>query len=240
MRIRIIFPGVNPNFHTIADIKHLIREDVEIDVAHTDIGPYSISSRSEEAFAVPGTLQKIVAAEREGIDAVVIDCMGDPGVAQGRELVKIPVIGPSQAAMHVASILGERFAVITMAEAVNPLVWQQAKMYRLERNLCAALSIDIPPDELSKDILLTSKLIYQQSLRAIRERGADTIIFGCCGMLGCQDIVKEKLLQDGINVPIIDPLPLAINYAEMLLRNKLSHSKRAYGTSSLKSYVGFE
>jgi allantoin racemase len=70
--------------------------------------------------------------------------MGDLGVEQGRELVQIPVIGPSRTAMHIASTLGDRFAVITMAEAVNPLIRQQAKLYNLESRLAVALSIEIP------------------------------------------------------------------------------------------------
>lgn len=30
-------------------------------------------------MSVPDTILRIVEAERDGVDAVVIDCMGDPG-----------------------------------------------------------------------------------------------------------------------------------------------------------------
>jgi allantoin racemase len=240
MRIRIIFPGLNANFHTKQDIKFLEHDDIHIDIVHSDVGPDSISSRAEEVLAIPGTLQKIVAAEKAGIDAVVIDCMGDPGVAQGRELVSIPVVGPSQTAMSVAATLGDRFAVITMAEAVNPLVRQQARAYFLEEKLCATLSVEIPPKELKCNLELTADAIYHQAKVAIKNYGADTIIFGCCGMLGCQENVKARLLKEGLNVQIIDPLPLAVYFAEMLIRSHLSQSKKAYGHTSLKSYPGLE
>ena len=129
--IRVIFPGTKVDFHTQEDLNKINLPDCNIDIVSAKGGPETISSRYEEVLAIPGTLERIVQAENEGVHAVVIDCMGDPGVEQGRELVQIPIIGPSRTAMHIASTLGNRFAVITMAEAVNPLVRQQARFYNL-------------------------------------------------------------------------------------------------------------
>ena len=47
---------------------------------------------------------KVRAAEAEGMDAVIIDCMADPGLDPARELASIPIIGPAQAAMHLAAL----------------------------------------------------------------------------------------------------------------------------------------
>lgn len=234
MKIRIISPVTNTEFHTMANIKELIRPDVDVDIVNISEGPYYISSRTDEALSVPGTLHHIVLAEKEGVDAVVIDCMGDPGVPQGREVVSIPVIGPSQCSMHVASTLGEKFAVITMSEKVNPLVRQQAKIFNLDAQLCASLSIDILPQHLMKNQELTSQLIYEKSLIAIKKYDADVIILGCCGMLGLQNDLQNHLMSDNIVIPVIDPLPLAVNYSEMLIRNKLTHSKKTYGRIEFK------
>ncbi len=71
------------------------------------------------------------------------------------------------------------------------------------------------------------------------EDGADTIIFGCTGMLGCADAVHEGLLKDGLDVPVIDPVPTAVNVAAALVRSRLAHSKRAYRRPPNKAVVGY-
>jgi Asp/Glu/hydantoin racemase len=47
----------------------------------------------------------VVQAEREGFDAVVINCAADPVVAIAKSLVSIPVTGPMEAALHEAEHL---------------------------------------------------------------------------------------------------------------------------------------
>ncbi|MCP4321048.1 MAG: hydrogenase expression protein HupH, partial [Alteromonadales bacterium] len=44
------------------------------------------------------TIKQAIKAERAGADAIIIDCMGDPGLNACREAVSIPVIGPCQTA----------------------------------------------------------------------------------------------------------------------------------------------
>lgn len=234
--IRIVFPGTSTDFHTQEHLDQIRPSDVTLDIVSARIGPHTIASRYEEAVAIPGTIEQIVLAEQSGVDAVVIDCMGDPGVEQGRELVSIPVIGPSRVAMHVAGILGERFAVITMAEAVNPLVYQQARLYQIERKLACALSIEIPPEKLQNSPSVTLDAICLKSLQAIEVYKADTIIFGCCGMMGLAEKTKLFLQDRGFNVPVLDPLPLAVEFARAMVVSKLSHSKQFYGTSLYKKW----
>lgn len=240
IRIRLIFPGVNTNLYSSASLNYFKSREFEVEIAYSQAGPATIASRYEGAIAIPGVLQQISLAEKEGADAVVVDCMGDPGVEEGRELVHIPVIGPSQTAMHVASTLGERFAVITMTDSVNPLVRQHARLRHLEARLAAVLSIGIPPALLQQDATKTIAAIYENAIQAISEYGADTIIFGCTGMMGCAENVREYLLKKGYDIPVIDPTPLAIHYAKMLVELKLSHSKQLYGQQTLKSFFGYE
>lgn len=59
-------------------------------------------------MAAPFVIKKAEWAEKQGYDAVVISCMGDPGLKGAREAVSIPVIGPGEAARQIAPILGEK------------------------------------------------------------------------------------------------------------------------------------
>ena len=65
------------------------------------------------------------------------------------------------------------------------------------------------------------------------------IIFGCTGMLGCADALKNKLLEKGYDVPVIDPIPLAVQTAYTCAKLKLSQSKHSYPMPPEKGMVGF-
>ena len=52
--------------------------------------------------------------------------------------------------------------------------------------------------------------------------------------------IENKLKEDGYNVPVIDPIPLAVNSAYVLAKLKLSQSKKCYPYPPEKGMVGFE
>jgi allantoin racemase len=107
MRFRVIVPVTTKEFVTATWPQYAAaaRPDTEISVVGLDRGPASLESDYEDALAVPGILARVRAAEAEGMDAVIIDCMADPGLSPARELASIPIVGPAQAAMHLAAVL---------------------------------------------------------------------------------------------------------------------------------------
>ena len=101
MKIRIIIPITSRNFaiKMSAGYAEIARPDTAISVVCLDKGPASLESQYEDAVAVPQVVLRTVDAEREGADAVIIDCMNDPGLQAAREAVSIPVVGPAQSSM---------------------------------------------------------------------------------------------------------------------------------------------
>ena len=61
-------------------------------------------------------VQRMVEAEAEGVDAIMVACSGDPGVIEARTLVDIPVIGPMEAAIHLAAQFGKKIGVVTVQD----------------------------------------------------------------------------------------------------------------------------
>ena len=122
MKIRVIVPVTTKEFAATTGPQYTAaaRPDAEISVVGLDRGPASLESDYEDALAVPDILAKVRVAEAEGMDAVIIDCMADPGLSPARELASIPVVGPAQTAMHLAAVLAHRFSVLTVF-SVKPL-----------------------------------------------------------------------------------------------------------------------
>ena len=77
--IRLVCPITSQGFRRLEDLKAAEGPGFEISLSQIEAGPASIECEFDEMLAVPDTVAKIIQAEREGADAVVIDCMGDPG-----------------------------------------------------------------------------------------------------------------------------------------------------------------
>jgi allantoin racemase len=241
MKFRVIVPVTTKEFVTATWPQYAAaaRPDAEISVVGLDRGPASLESDYEDALAVPGILARVRAAEAEGTDAVIIDCMVDPGLAPARELASIPIVGPAQAAMHLAAILAHRFSVLTVLERDIPLIDRLARLYGLKGNLASVRPVNIPVLELDRDRERLMGALVEQSARAVVEDGAHILLFDCTGMRGLAQQVEQALAERGCTVPVIDPPAVAVKLAEGLVDMGLAHSKRTYPLPPDKEIVGY-
>jgi len=76
--------------------KHLIRvchPETSIHVCKNEVGPAAIESQGEHEEAAVEIVKQAVRLEKEGYQAVIPWCGGDPGLITCREAVRIPVVG---------------------------------------------------------------------------------------------------------------------------------------------------
>ena len=239
VHVRVIVPITTRGFRRPEALKAL--ESPGVIVSHTEIdtGPGSIECEFEAALAAPGTVAKIIEAEREGVDAVVIDCMGDPGLRPARETVAIPVLGPGQTGMLVAAMLGHTFSVVTVLRRLRPSFENTAALAGLSSKLASVRAVDIPVLALEADLERTQAMLVEEAVKAVERDGAEAILFGCTGLLGCAAAVREGLLARGIDVPVIDPIPNAVAIAAAMARLGLAQSKLTYPMPPAKEIVGY-
>jgi allantoin racemase len=238
--IQLITPIITRGIRTTDDVAPYLRDDLEIRHSLLDQGPASIECEFDEALSVPDTIRKAIVAEQTGANAIIIDCMGDPGLHACREAVSIPVLGPCQTAMHVASMLGHRFSFVTVLDRLRPLIDNLAATYGLSGNYASFQAIDIPVLELVHDQEKLNASLAAKALAAIEEDHADYVILGCTGFLGCAGAIRSALLEADRDVPVIDPIPLAVHMADALVKSGLSQSRLAYPPPSVKQIVGFD
>ncbi len=242
MKIRVIAPVTTQTFvaDTVEVYREAARPDTEISVVGLDRGPASIESDYEEALAVPDVLAKARAAEKEGMDAVVIDCMADPGVDAARELLTIPVVGPAQASMHLAAMLAHKFSLIGIMERDIPIFHRLFVKFGLEGKVASVRVVNIPVLELDGDPARLTEAVVEASLQAVKEDGAHVVVLGCTGMKGVARTASEELAARGYAVPIINPSVVALKLAESLVDMGLAHSKRTYPPPPPKEIVGYD
>lgn len=223
MRIKIINPNTTWSMTEKigACARAVARPGTEIIAVSPAMGPASIESHYDEALAVPGLLQEIAVGEQAGVDAYVIACFGDPGLKAARELARGPVVGIAEAAMHMASLVGSRFSVVTTLARTTGQAWHLAEAYGMARFCAKVRACELPVLELEQPGSQARERITDECRRALAEDGCDTLVLGCAGMA---DLCEH--LSGVLGVPVIDGVAAATTLAESLVALRLSTSKR--------------
>jgi allantoin racemase len=206
--------------------------ETEIDTVGIDRGPSSIESRYDEIFSIPEIVKRVKEAEAEGVDACVINCFGDPGVRASREAVNIPVMGPCESSLLIASSLCDRFSVVTVLKSVGGLIRENAKISGVSEKIVSIRAVDIPVLDLQQDKEKTAVALYEEGKKALEEDGAEVLVLGGTCMTGMAERLSKEL-----GVKVIDSLPTAVKLAETLVSLKLTHSKIAFPTPADKVRV---
>lgn len=227
VHIRIVTPVVPTGLTSQSDFDGILSSEDRLDFVELSAGPDSIESAFDAVHAAPGTVARVIEAEAEGADAVVLDCMEDPGLAAAREAVSIPVLGPGQTTMALAAMLGHRYSILSVNALHRSHFEAAARLHGLDGKYASTRSVGIPVAELSDAPRLKAAL-FGAACTALEQDDADTLILGCTGMLGAADALRADLLAMGWDVPVLDPIPVTVRVARALAISGLAQSKRAY------------
>lgn len=241
VHVRVLVPVTASGPRNAEDLAGLGGPGVSLSCAFIAEGPPSIESRFDEAFSVPGMIKLALEAEQDGVDALVIDCMGDPGLGALREAVAIPVLGVAQTAMSVAALLAQRFGVVTVLDRTTTMVNELVDLYGHQRHYVGCLPIGVPVLQIHDDLPKVRSNLAEAALRLVEERGAAAIVLGCTGFLGCVEAIDHRLREAGYHIPVIDPVPTAISMAAALVELGLSQSRISYPAFERdKAFTGYD
>lgn len=242
MKIRAVTPIITEAFGPmiVEEFSRVAGPETEISNVFLRSGPASVESAYDEALAIPDVIARAREAEAQGMDAVIINCFGDPGLDAAREVVSIPVVGPCEASMHVAAMLGHKFSVITVLERLIPELELHAQKYGVAGKLASARSVDLPVLDLEKGREQFVGRMVERAIEAVEEDGAHVIVLGCTGLAGLAEQVRAGLLERSHHIPVIDPAATALKVAEALVGAGLTHSKRTYPPPPEKEIVGYD
>jgi len=162
-------------------------------------------------------IHNVLDAGRSGVDGAMVACSGDPGITEARTLVDIPVVGPWEATLHLASSYAYRFGVVTVEDrawgetchsliAKNGLLDRCAGVERIETPSAKAFTEGFAqPDFVVEDIVnQANKLV---------ERGAGAIVIGSAGLSTLAASAGLTQLEGGI--PVFETLSVGLKTLEL-------------------------
>ena len=235
MPVRIVYQLTSPMDRTLGPQEVLRRQSVlrdyaakgiEVVAEPTATGPAAIESARDAALVVPELIRLAPLAEERGFDAMIIGCFSDPGIDALRELLRIPVIGPGAASLHLAAQLGTRISVLTPAGRGLGRVAARMRALGLGDLLVSIRGIGLSVMELARQEPGALDKASKAAAVAVEQDQADVLVLGCMSMAFLPGICE--ILSERAGVPIINPVIAALKTAEMIAGMKLSHSKIAY------------
>jgi len=182
MRIRLIIPITGLTGEGVEERLSYLREiadpGTEVEAVQVEVGPPAIESEADAVLAGPDVLRLVKEAERDGVDAAIIWCGGDPALAAARELVDMSVIGPGESMSALSMVLG--------------------------RKPCRVVP-EIPVLEMRKDLDRTVEALREEITERIERREGDVFVLGCLALWGLGKRFRESLgvpILDGAEVSL--------------------------------------
>ncbi|MGW0760074.1 aspartate/glutamate racemase family protein [Streptomyces sp. NPDC002814] len=173
-------------------------------------GPESAEGWLDSYLSAAAVLDTLRTYEGPAYDAVVLAGFGEHGREGVRELVDVPVVDITEAAAHLACLLGRRYGVVTTLERSRGQIEDSLETAGVGRNCAAVVGTGLSVLDLG-DAERTEAAFLTAAERACAA-GAEVLVLGCAGMTGLQRAVGEKL-----GIPVVDGVGAAVKLAESLV-----------------------
>jgi allantoin racemase len=207
---------INPNSTAamtqgIVDVARATRPDLDITGWTNTQGPPAIQGPQDGDAAIAGILGLLPAARAAQMDAIIIACFDDTGLAQMRAAGHCPVIGIGQAAYHMAALLGQRFSVVTTLDVSVPVIAENLRGYGFDGQCSRIRASGLGVLEVEAAGATAMQRLSDELMEAEKTDGVTAAILGCAGMAPLR-----ARLQARSGLHLIDGVASAAGFAVAL------------------------
>ena len=240
------------------NVRHLL-ENVEWELHRGPLATYGdwpVETREEFTLVAAGRLPMVREACASGrYSGIVLLGGGEPGFPAAREIAheyRVPVTACAFSQMHIASMLGNKFSVIDLAENHNMYYYDLVVQHRFDGRCASIRNINYPlprPPNMGQSAVHLAKnraqrgetsevmeAALREALAAIEEDGADVITFGCSALFWLQPVLQKRLSELGWDVPVLEGYSCAITLCKALVDLGVDASGLVYPSAHPKKW----
>lgn len=167
---------------------------------------------------------------------------------------KIPIAYCLHSAVHIASLIGDRFTIIEQMDPMGQIVRHYVELYGLGHKLMSVRTIGKTSTHTMGFILKhrreerhkvpgVKKIvgdILSQCVAAIEKERVDSIILGCPPFQCLEGEIRQALNEAGYReIQLISEFPAAVEVAKAMVNMKLIQSPRSCPSEALKAKPEF-
>jgi allantoin racemase len=217
-RITPVTPG--PYIDLLKEnINRAKRPDTVVDIKgpNRSIKVFQSVYRSFRFYNDHEVLQSMWESYQEGYEAIALNCFYDPCLDVAREIMDIPVVGPAETSMLMASLMGGKFGIVTFHPKAVPDYENMIKTYGFEKKALAhpVRSLRQNLDKQMEGVTNPKATIedFRETAKELIKDGAEVIIPGC---LMLSPILVKSEVKEVEGVPVLDVVSLVIKFAEFM------------------------
>jgi allantoin racemase len=144
-------------------------------------------------------------------DGIMISCFEDPGLAEVRQVSRVPVVAPCETALQLARAAGGRFFIISPDRESEPLYRRFAGEMGLAGSFDSFVHVPFEIEGVSGNEALPDQ-VAAAIADARRRSDADLALLGCTAFTECYDSIVARA-----GGRIIEPARAAIRMLELLI-----------------------
>jgi allantoin racemase len=216
IKINFINPFGTPVYNDLIleTLTPYARAGTDIVVTNTTNCPENIDYYYNKHMVELAVMEEVMQAEAAGFDAVIVGCCYDPGVRVARELVDIPVIGPLEASMQLATYYGHDYVVVTDHHKAVPYLRDLVRLYG-DTNCRDVSCINWWVTDMIRDTAGVARDAQAAVKKVLDRTGAEAAILGCTIIAAA----TEKWLRETRaprDLVIVNPNTMSLKMAESL------------------------
>jgi len=217
---------INPVGHTTWDeqdkkIYKRFAPRSQMTVVSLPKGPSSVETYQAHRQVIPLIIELAKKMNRD-FDALVVNCFLDPAVDALKKMLTRPVVGPCEASLAVASIIGMRIGIVTVHGEALSMIRNKVRQLDPHRKVKAITGIPMGVLDLNEDLDQTKQRVVEEVKRLRDNRRVDVICLGCTGLGGL-----ARSAQQAVGIPVIDPIGAAVELARVAVDLNLYTSSPA-------------
>jgi allantoin racemase len=218
----------------LAEARAVAAADTMVDAVQAAFGADIVFSHAEHAVAGHAVLDAL-ARHADGYDAVILAISFDSGLAAARELLPIPVLGITEAALLTACQLGRRIGVVTVGRNSTPLYRDVFAQTGVAGRIAAIGTVDLASAGEYLSPTEFDARVAAEASRLVLLEGADVVVACGAALAGI-----ARRARDAVPVPFIDGTGAAVRQAEALVRGGYKPRPRAAGPRATMAGVSPE
>ena len=137
------------------------------------------------------------------------------------------MIGPCEATTAIARALGNRFSVIVGRQKWITKMSENVKLYGHQDHMSSMRAVDLGVHDIRSRHDAEQRFL-DVGEKCVNDDKAEVLILGCTVEYGFSEVMQTKL-----QVPVIEAIPAALKYAEMLvdgIKGYGWHTSRKWGS----------
>jgi allantoin racemase len=192
-------------------------EGMQAVVLSMPTGPAFFDRSEQFGEAIGGIADFLSGLDLTGVDVVVWSGAIDPGLAIARATLDLPVVGPGESAMYLASVVGQPLSIVTVDEHAVAAMPGFLDACPAKPPIASVRGMGVPVRRIVSDRAAGAEALQREARLAVREDGARALYFGSMtlGTLGVADGLRTEL-----GVPIFDPMRVAAGVAARIAESQ--------------------